>query len=244
MNETNNRRFEKEPLEQGLFIVIEGSDGSGKKTQTRLLTKNLKAEGHAVKTLEFPNYKSESCYFVKRYLNGDYGSADEVDPRTASLFFALDRFDLKSEIETAFNEGLIVVSDRFAAANLAHQGTKIKEHQERLEFFEWLDQLEFGILKIPRPTVYLVLDVPVEISMELLRKRHELDGTTADIHEKDYEHQKISRDIYLELHQSYPENFKLINCVSAAGEILTENEISEMIWRIVQDYLPDDRIEA
>ena len=240
MHETISHRSEEEPSPKNLFIVIEGSDGSGKKTQTRLLTERLKAEGHIVKALAFPNYESESCYFVKRYLNGDYGTADEVDPRAASLFFALDRLDLKSEIMSAFAEKKIVVSDRFSAANLAHQGTKIKDRRKRSEFFEWLDQLEFGILKIPRPTIYLILDVPFEISMELLKRRNELEGTTADIHEKDYEHQKVSREIYLELHQNYPENFRLINCVSDQGEILTAKEISDTVWQTVSDYLPDD----
>ncbi len=240
MHKTVSPRFEEESSPKNLFIVIEGSDGSGKKTQTRLLRERLEAEGHAVKALEFPNYESASCYFVKRYLNGDYGTAAEVDPRAASLFFALDRLDLKSEITSAFAERKIVVSDRFAAANLAHQGSKIKDRRKRLEFFEWLDQLEFGILKIPRPTIYLILDVPFEISMELLKKRNELDGTTADIHEKDYEHQKVSREIYLELHQNYPENFRLINCVSDQGEILTAKEIGDTIWQTISDYLPDD----
>ena len=107
--------------EQGRFIVLEGTDGSGKTTQFKALVARLKKEGIAVKTVDFPQYGKESSYFVRQYLNGKYGGLKEVGPYRASLFYALDRFDLSSETRQALASGKIIVTDRYVDANAGHQ---------------------------------------------------------------------------------------------------------------------------
>src|SRR5690606_22484531 len=110
---------------KGIFIVIEGTDGSGKGTQFKLVTDHLRAKGYNVATFDFPQYDLPSSYFVKKYLNGEYGSADEIGPYTSSLFYALDGYEAAPAIRQALEEGKIVLANRFTGSNMAHQGTKI-----------------------------------------------------------------------------------------------------------------------
>lgn len=110
---------------KGKFIVIEGMDGSGKKTQFQKLIRKLKSKKAPIMTLDFPCYKKGSSYFVKKYLKGEYGSWEEVDPYRASLFYALDRFDFKKEIEKELEEGKILIANRYTPSNMGHQGAKI-----------------------------------------------------------------------------------------------------------------------
>ena len=147
-------------MSQGLFIVIEGSDGSGKGTQFTLISDKLKAQGYDIATYDFPQYDQPSSYFVREYLNGNYGSADELGAYTPSLFFALDRFQAAQSIKRDLAAGKIVLSNRFIGANLAHQGQKINDEAEKTRYYEWLYDLEFNILGIPKPDVNVVLLVP------------------------------------------------------------------------------------
>ena len=112
---------------KGNLIVIDGTDGSGKATQTKLLVEFLKNKGVLVEMLDYPRYSNPSAYFAEQYLNGRYGSADEVSPKLASLFYALDRFDSKKSIIESLNKGKIVISNRYVSANAGHQGGKIKD---------------------------------------------------------------------------------------------------------------------
>ena len=125
----------------GLFLVIEGTDGSGKGTQFKILADRLKSEGHDVVTFDFPQYDHDSSYFVKQYLNGNYGTADEVGPYTGSLFYALDRYQAAPAIRQALADGKIVLANRFTGSNMAHQGTKFTNDEERRGNFIWLDNL-------------------------------------------------------------------------------------------------------
>src|SRR5687767_7311909 len=106
---------------QGVFIVIEGSDGSGKSTQLKLIKERLEAAGHQVELFDFPQYDQPSSYFVRRYLEGAYGKADDVGPYTSSLFYALDRYEAAPHIKKALQAGKIVLSDRFTGSNMGHQ---------------------------------------------------------------------------------------------------------------------------
>ena len=144
----------------GVFIVIEGSDGSGKATQAKLIRDRLEAAGYTVETFDFPRYDQPSSYFVKRYLEGAYGQSYEVGPYTSSLFYALDRFEAAPQIREALQQGKIVISNRFTGSNMAHQGTKIGNAEQRRGFFIWLDNLEFEMLRIP-------LDRPHEVGCDL-----------------------------------------------------------------------------
>jgi dTMP kinase len=176
--------------ERGVFIVIEGTDGSGKGTQFRLVKERLEKAGHDVATFDFPQYDRASSYFVKEYLNGKYGSADEVGPYTASLFFALDRYEAAEQIRRALDEGKVVLANRFVGSNMAHQGTKFAHAEERRGYFIWLDNLEFQMLRIPRPDLSIVLRMPAETAQTLVDQK-EARGYTdkkRDIHEADLSH--------------------------------------------------------
>ena len=144
----------------GLFLVVEGTDGSGKGTQFKLLVDKLTAEGYDVATFDFPQYEQPSSYFVREYLNGNYGTADEVGPYTGSLFYALDRYQAAPAIREALAAGKVVIANRFTGSNMAHQGTKFNHSEERRGYFIWLDNLEFQMLNIPRPDKSIVLRVP------------------------------------------------------------------------------------
>src|SRR3990167_190571 len=109
---------------KGLFVVIEGVDGSGKTTQFKLLHQRLKAAGYDVETFSFPRYSKPSSHFIKKYLAGDYGVATGVSAYTASLFYALDRYEASPEVSAALNNGKIVLADRYVGSNMAHQGSK------------------------------------------------------------------------------------------------------------------------
>jgi dTMP kinase len=139
----------KEMTENGIFIVLEGVDGSGKSTQFRLLSERLKAVGYDVEVFKFPQYDQSSSHFIKKYLNGDYGNASEISPYTASLFYALDRYEASPRIKDALHKGKIVLSDRYVGSNMAHQGGKFTNSGEQRGFFIWEDGLEFQMLGIP-----------------------------------------------------------------------------------------------
>src|SRR5437868_8335619 len=138
---------------KGAFIVIEGSDGSGKSTQFNLLKERLKAIGYDVAVFDFPRYDEQSSYFVRQYLAGAYGPAMAVSAYTASLFYAMDRFAAAKDIRKALRQGKIVLANRYAGSNMAHQGAKFKDPVEQRGFFVWEDNLEFQLLNIPRPDV-------------------------------------------------------------------------------------------
>ncbi|MYB40529.1 thymidylate kinase [Candidatus Saccharibacteria bacterium] len=220
------------------FIVIDGADGSGKATQVKLLAERFAAGGKRVGLLDFPRYSSDGSYFVRRYLAGDYGSLDDINPYEASLFFALDRRDARADIETALASNDVVLSNRFVSSNMIHQGSRIEGPEERAGFFAWLDDLEFSTLRIPRPDLNLILDVPLAISLKLMRERSLLKEQLSDIHEKDIRHQKLSREIYRELCDSFPKAFKRLDCVSATGRLLEEGLINEKIWQVIGAYQP------
>ena len=119
---------------RGLFIVLEGADGSGKTTQFNLLSERLQAVGYDVAVFDFPRYNEPSSHFIQSYLNGLYGPASKISPYTASLFYALDRFETKSAITRALESGKIVLSNRYVGSNMAHQGSKFTNIAERRGF--------------------------------------------------------------------------------------------------------------
>ena len=122
-------------MSKGTFIVIEGSDGSGKGTQFSIIKDVLENAGHSIATYDFPQYSQESSYFVREYLNGNYGTADELGAKTPSLFYALDRFQASFNMRRDIEAGKIVLCNRFVGSNLAHQGQKIDDHTERQAYY-------------------------------------------------------------------------------------------------------------
>lgn len=222
----------------GLFLVIEGSDGSGKGTQFKLLVERLKAEGYEVATYDFPQYENESSYFVREYLNGNYGGAEELGPYTPSLFYALDRFSAAERIAEDLEAGKVVVSNRYAGSNMAHQGTKFAAKEERQAFFNWLDQLEFGMLQIPRPDQNIVLLVPAETAQQLVDQKEKRSYTEKkrDIHEADIGHLKRAVEVYEQLCETFPENFSAIDCTKS-GELMSIPTINNLIWERIEPML-------
>jgi dTMP kinase len=216
---------------RGIFIVIEGSDGSGKATQLARVKQRLEAAGHSVETFDFPRYDEPSSYFVKRYLDGAYGGADDVGPYTSSLFYALDRFEAAPKIREALKAGKVVISNRYTGSNMAHQGTKISNAEQRRGFFIWLDNLEFEMLRIPRPDISFVLRVPTEVSIRLMADK------AKDIHESDPKHLERTLAVYDDMTQLFPKDFQRIDCVRS-GQMLDVETVNMMLWEKVSPLLP------
>jgi dTMP kinase len=225
---------------RGLFIVLEGSDGSGKSTQFNLLKERLGATGYDVEVFDFPRYDKESSHFVRSYLKGEYGPAPEISPYTASLFYALDRYEAAKDIKKALKQDKIVLADRYVAANMAYQGSKFDNPAEQRGFFVWEDNLEFELLGIPRPDITFFLRVPAHISKKLIEKRALKTGIRPDSHEKDTEFLKKSVATYDLLCQLFPKDFKAIDCTKD-GKLQSVAEINNIIWEALKPILPKEK---
>jgi len=225
---------------RGSLIVLEGSDGSGKGTQFSLLSERLKAVGYDVAVFDFPQYEKQSSYFVRRYLEGKYGPAADISPYTASLFYALDRYEASKDIEQALAAGKIVLCNRYVGANMAHQGGKFTDQAEQRGFFVWADNLEFELLKIPRPDINLFLRVPAEVSRKMIAQRAEKTGKALDEHEKDENHLRQALKTYDALCQLFPKDFTAIECTKN-GQMLSIPEVSNLIWQKITPLLPAEK---
>ncbi len=223
----------------GAFLVIEGTDGSGKGTQFKLLVDRLKREGYDIATFDFPQYDQPSSFFVKQYLNGKYGTAEAVGPYTGSLFYALDRYQAASDIRTALADGKVVLANRFTGSNMAHQGTKFKNAEQRRGYFIWLDNLEFQMLGIPRPDKSFVLRVPAVIAQKLVDQKEQRSYTDKkrDLHEADLSHMERAVEVYDDLCQLFPKDFTRIDCVRA-DKLMDINTVHTYLWKTIEPLLP------
>ena len=212
--------------------MIEGTDGSGKTLQTKLLVRHLKKIGKKIATISFPRYGERSAALVEDYLNGKFGKhARDIGPYRASLFYAVDRYVASFQIKKWLEQGKIVVCNRYVGSNLAHQGGKIKKDGERKKYFAWNYNLEYNILGIPKPDISLILHVTPKISQQLVDKkgsREYLHGKKRDIHEDDIRHLFDAEKAYLQIAKMFKE-YKLIECVKD-NKILTPQIIHEKIW--------------
>ncbi len=229
-----NKKIKDE--KNGLFFVLEGSDGSGKTEQSRKLVNALKKKGFKVSFFDFPQYKKDSSFFVKKYLNGGYGKLDEVGPYKASLFYALDRFEASAEIKNKINQGFIVISNRYVGSNLIHQGAKILRFKERKKFYKWVLNLEFNILQIPKPDLNILLYMPAEISQKLAnysknRKKYIKKGKK-DIHENNFSYLKKVESIVLEISKLFNDDFYLVEAFRN-NKIISKNKIGQKILDII-----------
>jgi len=183
----------------GKFIVIDGTDGSGKGTQTKKLVDKLKKDQFKVEIADFPQYGEKSAALVEEYLNGKYGTAKEVGPYRASIFYACDRYAASFKLKNWIDEGKVIISNRYVSANMGHQGGKIQDINERNKFLEWVADLEYNIFEIPKPDINILLYMPPEIGQQLVDKKGHRDyvnGTKRDIHEADIEHLREAADAY------------------------------------------------
>ena len=173
-------------MAKGKLIVLEGIDGSGKSAQFRRLCARLEQDGIEYNHIVFPRYNEESSALIRMYLNGDFGTnPNDVNPYTASTFFAVDRYaSYKKDWGSIYENGGIFLSDRYTTSNAVHQGCKLPD-EELPAFFSWLTDLEYNKMGLPEPDLVLYLDVDLETSIARMRRREEKTHTHADIHEKD-----------------------------------------------------------
>ena len=214
-----------------VFIVFEGIDNSGKSTQCRLLLERLEKEGYEAKMIDFPQYGKKSAALIEEYLSGKYGSASEVSPYVASIFYACDRYDASFKIRQWLKEGKIVIADRYVGSNIGHQGGKIKNKDERLKFIRWVYDLEYNIFKIPKPDITFILKVSPELSVELASRKKE-----SDIHERDLTHLRDAFNSYIEAAKIFPQDFVIIECLKE-NKFLPKEEIHKKIWEFVKKLL-------
>src|SRR3990167_3318393 len=227
---------------KGKFFVLCGTDGSGKGTQTELLIERLRTEGYTVEGADFPRYGQPSCFFVEKYLNGEYGAAGEVNPRAASLFYALDRYDASFGMHQVLDEGKTIVSNRYVSANQGHQASKLATQELRAEFVQWIDELEYGILGIPRPDLTLFLHMPPEMGQKLVEKKtvnraYLKGGRTKDIHEADIEHLRLATEAYQEM-VAHHKDWRQIECMED-DKVLSREEVAARIWTVIEPFMKD-----
>jgi len=214
---------------KGLFIVLDGIDGAGKATQTEFLLKRLKKAGYKTGTLDFPRYYDNFFgHMVGQYLAGEFGNPD---PHLASVLYALDRWESKEHIKKDLDAGKIFVCNRYASANMIHQGGRIEKPRKRKEMMEFLEKMEFEVLGIPRPDLVIYLDVLPETGRKLVGNkdaRAYTKGKKRDILEKDRQHLIDARNQALRLAKSDPV-WKKIDCM-CGKDIRTPEDISESVW--------------
>ena len=216
--------------ERGVFVAIEGGDGSGKATQNEILSRHLSSRiGERVLQTTFPRYGESSAYYAEQYLNGKYGSVDDVSADLATLAFAMDRYVGSAEIEAHLASGpdAVVFSDRYVGSNLAHQATKFSDEAARKAYYERTMNLEYDILGIPRPDVNIVLLVPTDLAQANVDKKAARSYTEKkrDIHEADASHLDRAKLNYEELCRLYPEEFTPIGCTDEHGNLRTIEDI-------------------
>lgn len=303
-------------MAKGKLIVIEGTDGSGKKTQTAKLLERLLAEGARfasgetslfkfetpesdestdktllrfsscspqlaslssdsalsqealnlnernislievsqriadakakqvpVQAVDFPRYGTPSCYLVEKYLHGGFGSALEVGPYVASMFYAVDRYDHSFDMKAKLDAGAILISDRYVSANMGHQAGKIDNLAERDRYLEWVSDLEYDIFKIPRPDLTILLYVDPIINQRLMSTRPDkeyLKGKRQDIHEADFEHLRKASEAFLYVAKKF--GWTVIDCAPKTDEhpegvLLPVEEIHKLVWKEVENLL-------
>ena len=170
----------------GKLIVFEGTDGSGKATQTKMLCQALEQRGIPYKKLEFPRYEEESSALIRLYLSGAFGQkAGDVNAYAAATFFAVDRYaSYKQDWGAFYESGGLLIADRYTTSNAVHQTSKLSKEAGQA-FLDWLFDFEYRLLGLPAPTRVLYLDLPTELSEQMMRRREQETGTQADIHEQD-----------------------------------------------------------
>lgn len=222
----------------GKLFVIDGTDGSGKQTQFAKLQERLSIEKIDYKTVSFPNYDSPSSSLVKMYLSGEFGSdAKKISPYIASTFYAADRFaTFKKEYEEYYNNGGIILADRYTTANMVHQAGKIHDKEERKKFLDWLWDFEFNLYGLPVPSKVFFLKMPPEKSLELIKDRENkfTHDAKKDIHESDEKHLIDSFNAACEVAKDY--NWTTIECIKN-GNLRTIEDIHEEIFDGIKELI-------
>ena len=221
----------------GKLIVIEGTDGSGKSTQFRKLTERLEAEGRPFQKLIFPQYSEPSSALIRMYLGGEFGTRpSDVNAYAASVFYAVDRYaSYKKVWEEWYQNGGLIVSDRYTTSNAVHQASKEPEEKQP-EFLKWLYELEYDRMGLPKPDLVIYLDVPTDFTEQMMRRREADTNTHADIHEQDLEYLATCRRTGKAAAEYY--GWKVIQCVQD-GAMRSIEDIHEEIYRHVAACMED-----
>lgn len=219
----------------GKLIVIEGTDSSGKETQTKKLYEKIKENRKNVIKISFPNYESPACEPVKMYLAGEFGDkAQEINPYPVSTMYAIDRYaSYKKDWGKVYNSDGIIVTDRYTTSNMVHQASKLEDEEEKKSYLEWLCDLEYNKMELPKPDVVIFLNMPSEMAKKLMAERkNKITGEKEkDIHEKDYEYLKKSYENACFIAKQ--ERWVEIECVKD-GKLKSIEEIGKEIYRIVE----------
>lgn len=222
----------------GKLFVIDGTDGSGKQTQFEKLKERLTLENIDYKTVSFPNYDSPSSALVKMYLSGEFGTdSKKISPYIASTFYAVDRYaTYKKELEDYYNNGGIILADRYTTANMVHQAGKISDKEEREKFLEWLSNLEFDLFGLPKPSEVFFLNMPPKNSLELIKSRENKFSHTQekDIHERDANHIIDSYNAACDVSKKY--NWYEVKCTND-GKVRGIDDIHEEIFTEIKKHL-------
>ncbi|MCI9331847.1 MAG: thymidylate kinase [Oscillibacter sp.] len=220
---------------KGTLIVLEGTDGSGKATQAKLLVRSLEARGISCREIDFPRYGNPFAEPANLYLHGALGgSPGDVNACAASVMFAVDRFASYKEDWGAFYEsGGVVVANRYTTSNAVHQASKLRAEQRR-DFLDWLFDLEYRRMGLPEPDLVLYLDMPTEAANRLLRRREQATNTRADIHEQDGDYLRRCRESAGEIARN--QGWVRVEC-AAGGFPRTPEEIHREVWAAVQSRL-------
>jgi len=222
---------------QGTLIAIEGIDGSGKHTQAKLLEHSLLSRGYTVYATAFPQYESWFGHMVGKFLNGEFGPLEGVDPRFTAMLYAGDRFEAKARLQSALGAGKIVLIDRYVGSNLAHQVARAAA-EKRSEFLRWIEYLEYTIYGLPRENLILYLRVPPSHAQKLVASKSERNYTRAthDLQEKSLRHLEDAAEMYDMLSRSRP--WATVQCYDARSNSLRMPEdIAAEVLTAVQSVL-------
>ena len=219
----------------GKLIVLEGTDGSGKSTQFKLLTEYLTRQGHQFKKLVFPQYSEPSSALIRMYLGGEFGTKPtDVNAYAASAFYAVDRYaSYKKVWGDWYENGGLIVSDRYTTSNAVHQTSK-EPVEKQEQFLHWLYDFEYNKLGLPAPDLVIYLDVPTDFTEQMMRKREHDTNTKADIHEQDMSYLATCRKTGRAAANYY--NWTIINCVKD-GKMRSIEDIHAEICGHIQKHL-------
>jgi dTMP kinase len=230
--------MEQYKISGGLLIVFGGTDGTGKNTESQFAEKWFADQGYIVHKLSFPRYNSPSGWFVTAYLGRlpdntppRYGPPNNVDPKIASEFYALDRYDASFEIKRWLAEGDVVICDRYVESNAGHQGGKITDPEKRKEFVDWLFDREYNFYQIPKPDINIILWLPPELVEQRITGRGNPKG-----HEVDPQHLINAGRAYRWLTENYP-GFTLVECCDEKGANLDTAAVDVKVRDILEGVL-------
>lgn len=219
---------------KGKLIIIEGLDGSGKSTQIELLTKRAQSLGKKVRQIKFPNYEEDSSALVKAYLGGELGNLNEINAYAASTFYSVDRYaTYRRHMKEDYENGCIFLLDRYTTANMYHQTTKLPR-AEWDSFLNWLEDLEYNKLELPKPDLVLYLDMRPQTAKRLMEARYHGDESKKDLHESNFQYLLSCRDAALYAAERC--GWQVLECCDGEKP-LPIDVIAEMIWQKTEAFL-------